>query len=239
MCDRAAIKTPWESGSYIVRSDSKPNTHYAVKFSISNKTVQCNCPRFKYHSICKHSISVAHLEGFVRTLVRKWAPNLSRQTEGTVPERAGQKKNDRGKRVRKPPQHRNIQDYGNPNSQTTSSPDDEKLNLVFLETTKARTCYGCGEKFRSKDDVKFKIVPPIPYDIALTRRERRVYKKPGTNAIRIAMTAENVYYHPKKKCLREKVSSLSPSMFNIDQDIKERLTPAHKNLLAAEFKVAL
>ena len=237
--DKAAMKSPWDSGSYIVRSASNPTVPHAVKFSILNKTAKCDCPRFKFHSICKHSISVAHLEGFVNTFIKKWAPNLSRQTEGTVPERAGQKKNDRGKRVRKPPQHRNIQDYGNPNSQATNSPDDEKLKVVFLETTKARTCYGCGEKFRSKDDVKFKIAPPVPYDIALTRRERRVYRNPGTHTIRISMTAENVYYHPKRKCLRAKVSSLSPAIFNIDQDLNERLTPAHKNLLAAEFKLAL
>ena len=210
-----------------------------MKFSIVNKTVKWDCPRFKFHSICKHSISVGHIEGFVHTLIKKWDPNLSRQTEGTIPERAGQKKSDKGKRVRKPPQHRNIQDYGNPSSQTTSSPDDEKPKIVFLETTKARTCYGCGEQFRSKDDVKFRIVPPIPYDIALTRRERRTYRTPETHTIRIAMTEENVYYHPKRNCLREKMSSLSPSMFNIGQDLKERLTPAHKNPLAAEFKLAL
>eukprot|EP00112_Aurelia_sp_Birch-Aquarium-sp1_P014235 Seg306.5 transcript_id=Seg306.5/GoldUCD/mRNA.D3Y31 product="hypothetical protein" protein_id=Seg306.5/GoldUCD/D3Y31 len=127
--EKAAIKSPWDSGSYIVRSASNPTVPHAVKFSIVHKNVKCDCHRFKFHSICKHSITVGHLEGFVHTLVKKWAPNLSRQTEGTVPERAGQKKNDKGKRVRRPPQHRNIQDYGNPNSQTTSSPDRRGIPL--------------------------------------------------------------------------------------------------------------
>ena len=143
-----------------------------MKFSVLNKTAKCDCPRFKFHSICKHSVSVAHLEGFVNTFIKKWAPNLSRQTKGTVPERAGQKKNDKGKRVRKTPQHRNVQDYGNPNSQATNSPDGEKLKVVFLEATKAKTCYGCGEKFRSKDDVKFKIAPPEGSDAFIEILER-------------------------------------------------------------------
>ena len=53
------------------------------------------------------------------------------------------------------------------------------------------------------------------------------------------MTAENVYYHPKRKCLCAKVSSLLPAIFNIDQDLNECLTLAHKNILAAEIKLAL
>ena len=121
----------------------------------------------------------------------------------------------------------------------SSSPEDEKIKVVFLSTTRARTCYGCGGSIRSKDDVSMRLVPPVPYDIVLTRKERRVFKERGSNRIRIAKTDENVYYHPKRTCLLEKVSNVSPGMFTIDESVETNLTESHKNLLNGQFRLGI
>lgn len=234
--DKAAIKSPWACNSYIVRSDSDPARTHAVSFALTNHAIKCDCQRFKFHAICKHAIATAHAEGFLLNFLRKHSPNLSRQMQDTVPDRVGQKKSDKGKRLRKPPSHRDIEDYNGPHS-VSPSPVDEKLNVVFLSTTRARTCYGCGGSMRSKDDVSMRLVPPVPYDIVLTRKERRVFKERGSNRIRIAKTDENVYYHPKRTCLLAKVSNVSPSMFTIDRNVETNLTEPHKNLLHAQFRL--
>ena len=207
------IKSPWVDDSYIVKSDSNPKNPNSVSFTKARHSVKCSCPRFQFHSICKHAIAVAFTEGFVENFVRKWGPNLSRQMQPTVPPRTGLKKNERGQRKQNPVQHRNIQGYWDNLSAGNHSPTDEQLNVVFLNTTRATTCYGCKGKFRSSSDVGLGIVPPVPYDIVLTRRERRIFTQAGTNTIRIAKTPENVYYHAQKRCLREKISDISPMMF--------------------------
>ena len=236
--DKAAIKSPWATNSYIVRSDSDPARTHAVSFTLTNHSVRCDCPRFKFHAICKHAISTAHAEGFLLDFLRKHPPNLSRQMQNTVPDRIGQKKSDKGQRLRKPPSHRDIDDYNGPQP-VSPSPEDKKLKVVFLSTTRARTCYGCGGSMHSKDDVSMRLVPPVPYDIVLTRKERRVFRERASNRIRIAKTDENVYYHPKRTCLLEKVSNVSPSMFMIDGNVEMNLTGPHKNLLNAQFRLGI
>ena len=236
--DKAAIKSPWARNNYIVRSDSNPAQTHAVSFSLTNHSIKCDCLRFKFHAICKHAISTAHTEGFLLNFLRKHSPNLSRQMQDTVPDRVGQKKSEKGKRFRRAPSHRDIEDFNGPHL-ASSSPEDEKIKVVFLSTTRARTCYGCGGSIRSKDDVSMRLVPPVPYDIVLTRKERRVFKERGSNRIRIAKTDENVYYHPKRTCLLEKVSNVSPGMFTIDESVETNLTESHKNLLNGQFRLGI
>ena len=237
--DKAAMKTPWTDQSYIVRSDSNPKEPHPVTFSRSKNTVSCNCHRYKYHSICKHAIAVAHLEGFLGKWAGKWAPNLSQQMQGTVPSRAGQKKNDKLNRKRHPAQHRDIENFACRIPTQSNGPLDEQLTVVFVNRTKATTCYGCGGKFRTVDDMKHGIIPPVPYDIVLTRRERSVFSRAGTHKITIAKTPENVYYHPKKNCLAKKISVISPAIFNVEDSVQNLLSLAHKNLLNAEFRLGL
>ena len=233
------IKSPWADDSYLVKSATNPHIPNSVSFCKSRHSVKCSCPRFQFHSICKHAISVAFTEGFVVNFVKKWAPNLSKQMQPTVPPRTGLKKNERGQRKRNPVQHRNIQGYRDNLSADNPGPADEQLNVVFLNTTRATTCYGCEGKFRSSSDVGLGIVPPVPYDIVLTRRERRVFTQPGTNTIRIAKTPENVYYHTQKRCLMEKISVISPQMFCVNESVRAKLNNAHKNLLRTEFRFDL
>eukprot|EP00112_Aurelia_sp_Birch-Aquarium-sp1_P002552 Seg1282.3 transcript_id=Seg1282.3/GoldUCD/mRNA.D3Y31 product="hypothetical protein" protein_id=Seg1282.3/GoldUCD/D3Y31 len=236
IANKDLMKSPWADDSYLVKSESNPHNPNSVSFSKARHSVKCSCPRFQYHSVCKHAISVAFTEGFVENLVKKWAPNLSRQMQPTVPPRTGQKKNERGQRKRNPVQHRNIQGYSDNLSAENHGPIDEQLNVVFLNTTRATTCYGCKGKFRSSSDVGLGIVPPVPYDIVLTRRERRVFTQPGTNTIRIAKTPENVYYHTQKRCLSEKISDISPRMFCAKESVSAKLNNAHRNLLQTEFR---
>ena len=80
------------------------------------------------------------------------------------------------------------------------------------------------------------IVPPVPYDTVLTRRERRVFPRKGSQIIVIARPKENVYYHAKKNCVKAKVT-LSPAIFHIDAAVVRDLSPAHKNHLNSEFRL--
>eukprot|EP00112_Aurelia_sp_Birch-Aquarium-sp1_P002129 Seg1231.10 transcript_id=Seg1231.10/GoldUCD/mRNA.D3Y31 product="hypothetical protein" protein_id=Seg1231.10/GoldUCD/D3Y31 len=96
IANKDLMKSPWADDSYLVKSESNPHNPNSVSFSKARHSVKCSCPRFQYHSICKHAISVAFTEGFVRNLVKKWAPNLSRQMQPTVPPRTGQKRMKRG-----------------------------------------------------------------------------------------------------------------------------------------------
>ena len=208
-------------------------------FSQSKSTVSCNCPRYKHHSICKHAITVAHLAGVLSKWARKWAPNLSQQMRGTVPPRAGQKKNGKSNRKRHPAQHRDIDNFAHRVPEQSNGPLDDKVKVVFVTRNKATTCYGCGGKFRTVDEMKQGIIPPMPYDIVLTRRERRVFSRAGTHKITIAKTPENVYYHPKKHCLAKKMSSITPAIFHVDDSVENLLSPVHKNLLNAEFRLGL
>eukprot|EP00112_Aurelia_sp_Birch-Aquarium-sp1_P003787 Seg1427.5 transcript_id=Seg1427.5/GoldUCD/mRNA.D3Y31 product="hypothetical protein" protein_id=Seg1427.5/GoldUCD/D3Y31 len=237
--DEAAMKTPWTDQTYIVRSDSNPKEPHPVTFLQSKSTVSCNCLRYKHHSICKHAIAVAHLEGFLAKWAGKWAPNISQQMQGTVPPRAGQKKNDKSNRKRRPAQHRDIDNFSYRIPVQSNGPLDDKVNVIFVTWTKATTCYGCGGKFRSVDEMKQGIIPPVPYDIVLTRRERRVFSRPGTHKITIAKKPEKVYYHPKKNCLAKKISVITPAIFNVEGSVENLLSPAHKNLLNSEFRLGL
>ena len=133
LCDIAVIKAPWTDGTYMVRSDSNPKEPHAVSFVKHSATVKCNCPRFRFHAICKHVISVASVEGFLIKFLQTLSPNLSRQLQDTVPPRAGLKKNDRGQRKRNPVQHRNVENFQSPHQANAANVDastDDKLNLL-------------------------------------------------------------------------------------------------------------
>ena len=84
LSDNAVIKAPWTEGTYMVRSDSHPKEPHAVSFVKATATVKCNYPRFRFHAICKHVISVASLEGFILRFLQKWSPNLSIQLHDIV-----------------------------------------------------------------------------------------------------------------------------------------------------------
>ena len=132
----------------------------------------------------------------------------------------------------------NFQDPHPANAANADAPAVDKLNVIFLKATKATTCYGCSGKFRTAEDMKLGIVPSVPYDIVLTRREHPIFQRKGSPKIVIAMPKDNVYYHAKRNCLKAKVT-LSPAIFHIDAAVVQDLSPAHKNHLNSEFRLVL
>ena len=119
----------------------------------------------------------------------------------------------------------------------TVSPNDEKLNVVFLQETRATICYGCKGKFRSLNDVTLGVVPPVPYDIVFKQRERGMFCRPGSITKRIGKTPYNLYYHAKNSYLLEKIPTLSPNIFHISDIIISKLKSAHRSLLQSEFRL--
>ena len=105
------MTSSWAESSYIVRSETNPEFPSVVTYCKARYSVKCNCPRYKYHALCKHALSVALTEIFLEHFIHTWVPSLAKQIEPTVPDKAGQKKNDKGQRKQTPVHHRNIQDY--------------------------------------------------------------------------------------------------------------------------------
>ncbi|KAJ7380746.1 hypothetical protein OS493_007119 [Desmophyllum pertusum] len=96
---------------------------------------------------------------------------------------------------------------------------DEFLVKV-VKDTKMRKCYGCGAAVRQ--NISFE--PPSPWNIVLYRREYRIYTPRGKDSLQIATKKENVYYHPRKKCLLEKNSNVSGNAIEVSEALKGGLT---------------
>ena len=78
--------------------------------------------------------------------------------------------------------------------------------------------------------------PPPPYDIFLTRKERRVYRRRGAIRFTVSKEATPVYYHPLRKCIEEKYGEANSGNVSI-KEIKSSLEKGHKDILRKEFGI--
>jgi hypothetical protein len=96
-------------------------------------------------------------------------------------------------------------------------------------------CYGCGGTVRANLSVQ----PPSPWNIVLARREFRIYNKKGSDTINISAKKENVYYHPKMKCVEKRNDNVNANSIDIAEETKITLDGRHKALLEKEFGLKL
>ena len=104
-----------------------------------------------------------------------------------------------------------------------------------MKDTKMRKCYGCGGTVRATSDFD----PPSPWNIVLTKKEYRVYTPRGQDSIKISTKKENVYYHPRIKCLRLKNPDGSVNSVEVPSELESQLDDLHKSQLKKEFGLKL
>ena len=114
-------------------------------------------------------------------------------------------------------------------TQSTGTDPSAWFRLQSLEGTRIRMCYGCNSPIR-KDTTT---VPPPPDDLVIAFKERRWYRDPRTQMMKLTSSAENAYYHFNKSCVQMKHPSFSPSMLHIPPDLL--LSVRHRMQLHDQF----
>ena len=132
---------------------------------------------------------------------------------------------------------RDIEEFSDPLSDGNmiTFPPSEKWKVVFVKDTKMRKCYGCGGTVRATSDFD----PPSLWNIVLTKKEYRVYTPRGQDSIKISTKKENVYYHPRIKCLRLKNPDVSGNSVEVPSELESQLDDLHKSQLKKEFGLKL
>ena len=103
--------------------------------------------------------------------------------------------------------------------------------LHWLSGTTIRICYGCANPIRDNTS----IVPPPPHDIVVRFKERRYYRDPTSQELKLTKKEENTYYHFMKQCVLLKHPGFHPSMLHVPDDMI--LTPLHRFHLCEQFGV--
>ena len=106
------------------------------------------------------------------------------------------------------------------------------FHLKFFKGTQIRSCYGCGNPVRSNTSY----VPPPPHDIVISYKERRHYRDPTTQELRLTHKEENTYYHFMLSCIHLKHPAFVGSMLEIG-DIQPSLQPTHFIHLYEQFGI--
>ena len=227
-------KAPGISNARVVVSTSSAEFH---RVSLDNKgcPTKCDCTRFKELRLCAHVLAVAYQEVCLEHVIRSYQPNMSSVL--TPCGKAGKKPNQsiRKRKATSSDDKRDVSQFSDPlddGNLSVLSPSD-KWKVVFVKDTKMRKCSGCGGSVRQ--NISFE--PPSPWNIVLTRHEYRVYTPRGKNSLQASTIKENVYYHPRKKFVLEKNTSVSGNSIAISQDIESKLDDLHRALLRKEFGI--
>lgn len=94
-----------------------------------------------------------------------------------------------------------------PGSEPSSTP---MFWIQSLKGTRIRMCYGCKSPMRTDTS----IVPLPPYDFVIGYKERRWYRDPTTQAMKLSPKQENTYYH-FSRCVEMKHPSFNSSMLYV------------------------
>jgi len=109
------------------------------------------------------------------------------------------------------------------------------FTLQWLTGTQIRKCYGCTSPIRMDTAT----VPPPPYDLVIRYKERRYYRDPVTQALKLTQKEENTYYHCMKLCVLNKHPAFTSNMLCIPPDVKALLSPTHKFHLYEAFEICI
>ena len=154
------VPFPNDTSKKIVIFLSRPISH-TVK--ISGKKFTCSeCPCFTDRGLCAHTLVVASELGNLAEYTKSYRFPLDQLVQSTIPSGTGKKDHEKGKRKRtsKPP--REVSTFGDriePGS-SIEKEEDTPYDVVFIEDTKATTCYGCKGNVRN---TAAQPPPPPPY----------------------------------------------------------------------------
>ena len=124
---------------------------------------------------------------------------------------------------------------GAPDSKPSISTQNSPVFTLQWLTGKIRKCYGCGNSLRTDSGA----VPKPPFDIVVRYKERRYYRDPDTQTLKLTKKEENTYYHPMLKCIHMKHPSFSKSQLYIPVDLANSLLPLHRSHLFDTFGIKL
>ena len=102
--------------------------------------------------------------------------------------------------------------YSNSSYSSNFATNEPVFQLKHLKGTKIRSCYGCGNPIRK--DVSY--IPPPPHDIVVSYKERRYYRDPATQDLRLTQNDENTYYHCMLKCIQLKHPMFQGPMLKVN-----------------------
>ena len=241
--DYAHMRTPsanWLSLSQQQRQKKVSQFHSAkTKYAIQSKS---SCTVISSASSQDISLSTVRDESSDDDVFEIPSENPSHEsrnltliaTQG-MPQTAGKKPGTRGrsdKRPRQSAEHqrctKNFSCRAPVAHQGISVNETEKYKFSWLRGTSVYVCYGCGQRMRPKpfDEGGRDMVPPPPFDVVLSRKELRMYKKPS-GELTYSITPQNVYYHLKKACIRKKNSNFTVEDIAISEECQTFLTAVH------------
>ena len=105
----------------------------------------------------------------------------------------------------------------------------------MLQGTQICSCYGCGSAIRTDTSN----IPPPPHDIVINFKERRYYKDPTTQEMRLTKSDENTYYHMMPRCILYKHPNFEKSMLSIPKEIHIQLQDIHQVHIMEQFGLAV
>ena len=157
------FKASWRNAEMILKNDGvgqapgsqrnkvvmsiTSDTFHLVKIN-DGKLPYCDCEGFKHKALCSHVLAVSFQMGSLEQVVANWKPSITRQLEESMPRGAGRKENEKGrKRIRKThTEERSTAGFSERVPLMAPATPPHEYQVVFVQDTKAVTCYGCGSK---------------------------------------------------------------------------------------------
>lgn len=152
-----------------------------VQCTVNTNFVSCNCPSSKFDSICKHSIAVAQLKGFLEKhlnhVTKKAGPRRTKAAlaEANVDKQRAGNKGGRSKAKSRPSKEQitptEAQTQRNQGLYTHIHQNDNPF-VVRLLPEEAKKCKTCNVDFCHRQR-------HVPFDLVLEHKERWYFPKEG------------------------------------------------------------
>lgn len=232
---QGVTKVSGTESTFAVISFTNPSRPHIVNNDAGR--IICDCDGFKQKKICSHGLAVAYTENVLHETVSKWVPNFSSIIQDTIPKRSGKKPGPQRFRPSRMAEQRDVSSLEDRVKGVHSFSTPEAFHLKWLEGSRVTTCYGCNNKFRATAD---DLVPPDPYDVAITRKQIRAYTPRGSTGLRFTVKPESVFFHLKNSCVASQCSDpVNEKSLIISEEDKLKLKISHRNMLRKEFGLIL
>ena len=198
--------------------------------------VTCNCPCFKYNSLCKRSLCVAQTVGMLKkhadhVAVRLSTSKKSRTGLVVLVKNAVGKKGGTHKNARRPQIPESYNSASAPVKPFTKiHHNNRRLKVCFLsEEVKATACTQCGKEFPRRKTV-------IPFDIVLSHEEKWMYLDANNPGVKLPSSKYTTkFYCVDGKCITARFPYFEPKLYLETKSVEQRLKDSHRTLLKEEL----
>ena len=228
---------------YLVASSSCRKKMYEC--TVYRDHVTCNCPCYKFNTLCKHSLCVAenskllnvHIEHFRKTS-RRLKPSKSGLV---VPEKVAPGKKGGANRNSWRPSHgkASASTASYSKSQSASFPfreihhNDRPLKACFLsEEPKAKECRHCRTEFPRRTMI-------VPFNLVLSHEEKWLYPDPNNAGNKLPSAKYTTkYYCIRRNCIMIRFPYFNSTYLEIPEEVRVNLKEAHKKLIQEELAIS-